>query len=204
MQKKVENSEPQKKDEPKAAIYFMVFGLALIFGSLFLFQTHPEHASFSSIHPRGSQKEQESRMESEKKILGIHLNNQRISAEVEKDRKILNLNNKALTSVEAADPLTKDVPLSQEPNTLGNLHERSKSENEQNPDVLIPHEVQTDQEAYEYAIQQEQKDKRRFLEDLKRTAEQKNLEMQYDAKTGEISIDRRPQNDTNSQPGSAK
>jgi hypothetical protein len=204
MQKNAESHEPEKKKEPKAAIIFMVFGLLLIFGSLFLFQSHTEHANLSSLHPHGLQKEQESRIEAQKKFFGIYLNNQRISAEVEKDRKILDLGNKALMSVEATDPMAKDVPLSQEPNTVGNLRERSRNENEQNPDVLIPHEVESDQQDYEYAIQQEQRDKHKFLEELKKTAEQKNLDIQYDAKTGEISIDRRPQNDSSGQPGSAK
>ena len=197
-------SEPQKESESKASIIFMVFGLLLIFAALVLFQTHTDQATLSSVRPRNFQKDPEASVEYERDMLGIRINNERISAEVSKQRQMLNLGNKNLMTSEPQDPMAKGVPLSQEPNVLGNLHEKSKNENAQNPDVLIPHEVELDREAYEYAIKQQQKDKRLFLEDLQQKAQQQNLDMQYDAKTGEITIDRKPQNAQDSQPGSSK
>ncbi len=197
------DSSDQKKT-PKASIYFMIFGLLLIFAALFIFQNHTEHAEFSSMHPQAIQKNREALIENERKLLGIRLNNERISAEVDKDAKLLKLGNKSLTDVEPPDPLIKDVPLTQEPNTVGNLREKSREEDENHPDVLIPHELEADHRDYESAVSQEQNDKRKFLQDLQHAADEQNLDMEYDAKTGEISIDRKPQNVQESRPGHSK
>ena len=201
-------SDSKKENPAAASIVFMVFGLVLVFSSLFLFHSRKNQASFASVRPGhlSNQIDPDASIDRKRKIEGLEINNQRITAEVTKEQEMLNLGNKALNPVDAQDSLMRDVGLTGEANPQDQMHERLKNDRDSYPDVLIPRELARDHAAYDEAIREEQSDRKIFIEGLKRRAAAQNLDVQFDSKTGEIIIDRAPQSVPNgtTSPGVSK
>lgn len=203
------SGQNSKEDNQSAAsIVFMIFGLVLVVSAMFLFHTKKNQASFSSVRPsKGSnQIDLDTSVDRKRKVEGLEINNQRMTAEVKKEQEMLNLGNKRLGSVEAQDNLMKDMNLSGEPNSQDQNRDRLRDDRASYPDVFVPHELAIDHELYDQAKREEQNDRKVFIEGLKKRAAAQNLDVQYDPKTGEIVIDRIPQSEEGSttQPGFAK
>ncbi len=127
-----------------------------------------------------------------RKIEGLEVNNQRITAEVNKQQEMLGASKYTLQSVDIQDSLMKGVGLPGEANMQLQLHDRLKDERESYPDVYIHRELAIDHVLYDQALRDEQRDRKIFLEGLKRRAAAQNLDVQYDPKSGEITIDQAP------------
>ncbi len=177
-----------------ASIGFMVFGFGLVFYSFFLFHNQKNQASLSSVRPLEitSQIDPETSFERMRKIEGLEVNNQRITAEVNKQQEMLGASKYTLQSVDIQDSLMKGVGLPGEANMQLQLHDRLKDERESYPDVYIHRELAIDHVLYDQALRDEQRDRKIFLEGLKRRAAAQNLDVQYDPKSGEITIDQAP------------
>lgn len=192
--KKSEKQVSNEENSSAASIAFMVFGFGLVFYSFFLFHSQKNQASFSSVRPLHitSQIDPETSFDRKRKIEGLEISNQRVSAEIYKEQEMLKLSNKTLNHADIQDNLMRGVGLSGEQNSQTQLHERLKNERDSYPDVLISRELAIDHAIYDQAVSDEQKDRRVFVERLKKRAAAQNLEVQYNSKTGEILIEQGP------------
>ncbi len=150
-----------------------------------------------------SQIDPETSFDRKRKVEGLEINNQRISAEIKKEQEMISLSGKYLGPKDIPDRLLKGVDLSSEANTQLQIHDRLKDDRNSYPDVYIPRELAVDHAIYEQALREEQQDRAIFLERLKKRTAALNLEIQYDSKTGEVTIDRSPQSEDTQATGGA-
>ncbi len=202
----MQNKPPESKKNAtqernsKASLIFMLFGLALVFGSLFLFHSKKNQLSQSSLRPTTKTDS----IAIMKKVEGLEINNQRMTAEVQKDQELLNLGRKILNPVEPQDLGNKNLELSSEPNNQFNNHDRLTEERDSYPDVFVPRELEADREAYDRAGANERLDHRLIIAELKRRAAAQNLDLKFDPATGDVTIDRLPQSETTTGGGISK
>lgn len=196
------SANPKEERASKASLVFMVFGLALVFGSLFLVHSKKNQISQSSLSKVPNTTEPVNSIAMKKKIEGLEINNQRMSAEVYKNQELLILGRKVLKRVDPQDLVTRDLELSSEPNNQLHIHDRVKDERDSYPDVFVQHELELDHQAFDQAVIDEKRDRAYVIDALRKRAAAQNFDMKYDPATGDVTIDRIPQNDSNG--GSSK
>jgi len=181
----------------------MVFGLLLVFSTLFLFHSKKNQTSLSSIRPQQASDKatDELTLARMRKLEGLRVNNDRISAEINKEDALLGVQNKTLRRVLSPNPIDAGIGLSQEANAQTGIHDRSAVDSDRYPDIYVPKELALDHAAYEQALINEQQDRKAILDGLQKRAAQQNLDFDYDPKTGDVTIQRRPQSEA---PGVSK
>lgn len=200
-EKKLDAQEKERK-ATLASVVFMLFGLVLVFGSFAVVHEKKDKMSMASVSPQQnfSKLDVTNTIDYKRKMTGMQINNERVTAELNKEQELLNLGNKNLNKVQPQDVMSRGAGLEEEPNNLLGIHDRANSDRESYPDVDISREVGIDHETYDHAEELRKRDTKIFLNNLITRAEQQNIQLSYDPKTGEYTAERMPQSTNLSAP----